>query len=246
VISQRPWPAEAVLKLLGFLLLGLGGIIILNTGLLTLVKQSGISTDDKSISLVLGTLGIHGGALLGVFVFLRVYRLSQSDGLGIRFEDTGRAIRFGVITALLVLPMAWGLGQLIVFVLKQCGIEAPQQDSIKLLMEMTSPWLRVYFGVFAVFIAPVAEEVLFRGIFYPAIKQAGMPRLALWGTSLLFGAIHANLMSFIPLVLLAVVLVKIYEATDNLLTPIIAHSVFNAANLIVLFVFPEVADPSTS
>ena len=48
-------------------------------------------------------------------------------------------------------------------------------------------------------LAPVAEELLFRGILYPAIKQAGFPRLALWGTSLLFAAMHMNLVTFVPL-----------------------------------------------
>jgi len=41
---------------------------------------------------------------------------------------------------------------------------------------------------------------------YPWIKQSGFPRLALWGTAILFAAIHFNLATFIPLAALALML----------------------------------------
>mgnify|MGYP001593282845 CR=1 FL=1 len=68
----------------------------------------------------------------------------------------------------------------------------------------------------------------------PAIKQRGWPRLALWGTSLLFALTHANTATFLPLAFLAMVLVFLYERTGNLLAPILTHSLFNAANYCAL------------
>jgi membrane protease YdiL (CAAX protease family) len=84
-------------------------------------------------------------------------------------------------------------------------------------------------------LAPAAEEMLFRGILYPAIKQAGFPRLALWGTALLFAAIHLNLVTFFPLMVLALGLTWLYERTDNLWSSIIAHALFNAMNFVILY-----------
>jgi membrane protease YdiL (CAAX protease family) len=91
-----------------------------------------------------------------------------------------------------------------------------------------------------VLLAPVAEEVLFRGILYPAIKQMGRPRLALWGTSLLFAAVHMNVVTFVPLAVLALVLTVLYERTNNLLAPITAHVLFNALNFGMLLVLQQV------
>ena len=54
--------------------------------------------------------------------------------------------------------------------------------------------------------------------------------------SLLFAAIHANLMTFIPLTFFALVLIALYEKTDNLLAPITAHCFFNSVNF-SLFIF---------
>ena len=69
-----------------------------------------------------------------------------------------------------------------------------------------------------------------------AIKQAGHPRIALWGASLAFAAIHVNLATFLPLLLLALILTWLYETTGNLLAPIAAHSLFNTMNFVLLYV----------
>ena len=61
----------------------------------------------------------------------------------------------------------------------------------------------------------------------------------LWGTSLLFAAVHMNLVTFVPLATLAVVLTMLYERTDNLLAPITAHVLFNALNFATLLVLQQ-------
>ena len=86
----------------------------------------------------------------------------------------------------------------------------------------------------SVAVAPIVEEILFRGILYPAIKQIGHPRLAAIGTALLFALFHVNLLAFASLTVVALGLIALYEFTDNLLAPITAHAVFNASNLVML------------
>ena len=84
-------------------------------------------------------------------------------------------------------------------------------------------------------VVPAAEETLFRGIIYPTIKQAGFPKLAIWVTSIAFATIHLNAETFLPLLVLALLLILLYEKTNNLLAPVTAHAVFNAAQLIDLY-----------
>jgi membrane protease YdiL (CAAX protease family) len=82
--------------------------------------------------------------------------------------------------------------------------------------------------------APLLEEILFRGILYPTVKRMVRPGLAVCLTAILFGAFHINLMAFISLTFLGVALTWLYEVTDNLLAPILAHSLFNLANFFQL------------
>jgi membrane protease YdiL (CAAX protease family) len=115
------------------------------------------------------------------------------------------------------------------------GVEPKVQEAVKAVQQAANWPSRLALTLMALVLAPVGEELLFRGVLYPAIKQAGYPRLALWGTAVFFAVIHVNIVLFLPLLVLALALTMIYEWTDNLLAPIVAHGVFNGLNLAVLF-----------
>jgi len=114
-------------------------------------------------------------------------------------------------------------------------LKAQEQAAIQ---ELQDPGItlaeKALLGFIAIVLAPLVEEALFRGILYPALKQRGWPRLALWGSSALFAAVHCNMATFAPLLVLALVLVFLYETFQNLLAPVAAHSLFNAANFLAL------------
>ena len=94
------------------------------------------------------------------------------------------------------------------------------QQAVKVIEQAVSWPSRLALGTMALVLAPAGEELLFRGILYPRIKQAGFPRLALWGTAILFAAVHTNTVLFLPLLVLALALTALYEWSDNLLAPI--------------------------
>jgi membrane protease YdiL (CAAX protease family) len=48
-----------------------------------------------------------------------------------------------------------------------------------------------------------------------------------------------NVVTFVPLAMLALVLTMLYERTDNLLAPITAHVLFNALNFATLLVLQQ-------
>jgi membrane protease YdiL (CAAX protease family) len=50
----------------------------------------------------------------------------------------------------------------------------------------------------------------------------------------LFALVHGTAAIFIPLFVLALALTWVYEKTGNLLAPIVVHSLFNSANLVIL------------
>ena len=159
--------------------------------------------------------------------FLREHQVSWAEGFGFR-NQWGRAVLLGILIALIFLPLGWGLqqacGQLMTHV-PYFKLQPQEQLAVQALRVATSWWNRLVLGAATILLAPVAEEMLFRGILYPAIKQAGFPRLALWGTALLFAAMHLELsLTFVPLLVLALVLTLLYERTNNLLAPIAAHA----------------------
>ena len=133
-----------------------------------------------------------------------------------------------------ILPVAWSLQIISGKMLTHLGWPPEEQVVVTLLTNAKLWWMQIYLGVFAVVLAPVAEEFIFRGLLYPFIKQLGYPRAALVGISLVFALIHDDAAAFVPLFVLALALTWLYEKTDNLLAPITAHALFNAANLALL------------
>jgi hypothetical protein len=89
-------------------------------------------------------------------------------------------------------------------------------------------------GLQTIITAPLAEEILFRGLLYVSIKQAGYPRIAMWGVALLFGVTHGHWPTLLPLTLFGLLLAWLYERTNNLLAPVAAHAAFNGVNFILL------------
>ena len=177
-------------------------------------------------------------ALALTHFFLREHGLDWSGGFGFRSGRMGRSLLLAATVGLAVLPIALSLAWISGKVMAKFEFEPVVQNTVQTMQTAESIELKILLGILAVLAAPVAEELVFRGILYPAIKQQGFPRLALWGTSLLFAAIHGNARIFLSLTVLAVILTLLYETTDNLLAPIVAHSLFNAANLFWLVLQP--------
>ncbi len=229
----RAWTPENVLSRLGGYLMCLYGGILLGTFAQKAAEPLGPSVSQ----MIIAALSLQGAALVLIPHFLHEQHLSWKEAFGFG-NNRKQAIMLGVILACLFLPLGmalqWLSAQLMVH-LPHLQLKPEQQEAVQTL-EMAVTWFnRVALAIVTIILAPAAEEMLFRGILYPAIKMAGFPRLALWGTVLLFAAIHVNLVTFVPLVVLALGLTLVYEKTDNLLAPITAHALFNAMNFIILY-----------
>lgn len=88
------------------------------------------------------------------------------------------------------------------------------------------------------FIAPVAEEILFRGLMYTRFRR-GMGRwLALFVTSLIFGFMHGNLVWGAYAFALSLLLCSVLEWYGSLWACLLLHISFNASEYAVA-AFPE-------
>ena len=184
--------------------------------------------------IIVSALCFQGITLALVWKFLREHQVGWLTGFGFR-RDVPKAIGLGAVVIGLFLPIGWGLMNVSVTVMKKFGIEPSLQLAMQALKNSGSTADFVALGIATIILAPIAEETLFRGVLYPTVKQYGFPRAALWGTSVLFSLIHFNVAIFVPLLLLALLLVWLYEKTDNLLAPIAAHATFNAVNFAMFF-----------
>jgi hypothetical protein len=243
MLSAKPWRGEAVLQFCGAQLLCFClGLMI--SGLLQKAGLAAFQPPDGFGAVLLATLGFQGAAWLLILFFLRQHQTGWREAFGVYGPQLPRALLLALLLAIAILPVAWGLQFLSVDVLTRAGWPPEEQLAVTLLANTKSWWMRVYLGAFAVVLAPVAEEFIFRGILYPFVKQLGWPRLAWIGVSFAFALIHDDAATFVPLFVLALALTWLYEKTDNLLAPIVAHALFNTANLVLLFFAQNFSVPS--
>jgi len=188
------------------------------------------SVSKDLVSFALGTFIYQGVVLVLVHIFLQQHEMSWNNAFGFRQPRLARAIFLGALVSILVLPVALSLAGLTERLIRAFGSAPEIQQPVKMVMEATSVRQLIVHGLAAVIFAPIVEEIIFRGVLYPAVKRYSSPRAALWGVSLLFALTHMNLTALIALTVLGIILTFLYETTNNLVTPIVAHSVFNAVN----------------
>ena len=93
--------------------------------------------------------------------------------------------------------------------------------------------------IFAVAIAPIVEEFVFRFFIYGVLKRYIGCLLGVILSSLLFGAAHAHLPSLVPLFVLGSCFAIAYEWSGSILVSMTMHSLFNSLTLVAL-AFPEI------
>jgi len=101
---------------------------------------------------------------------------------------------------------------------------------------------RMMIIVFAIAIAPIVEEFLFRFFIYGVLKRYFGRLLGVTFSALLFAAAHAHLPSFVPLFVLGSCFAIAYEWSGSILVAMTMHSLFNSLTLTAL-AFPEIFSP---
>jgi uncharacterized protein len=187
---------------------------------------------DADATQVLGGAVQDVGLLLGMGCFHLFYR-GRSGNSNFR-PLLGRTLRTGAATFLVVMPLVAASEIAWTYALTSLGLPVENQDLMDVLQKTNSAWLVASLVAVATLIAPVAEELVFRGGLFRYFRTRAPRWTVILATSVLFGALHVHwggkfegLPSFLPLTVLAAVFCVAYERTGLIGTVIVAHALFN-------------------
>ncbi len=135
---------------------------------------------------------------------------------------------------LAILPILWFAAFVWQFLLNAFGHAPDLQNAIRLFLDSDDTRMRALFFFFAVVLAPVAEEGLFRGILLPLLVRRTGAFAGLALTTIGFAALHGDLGTFLPLAVFSIALSLAYARTGTLWVPMAMHALFNAANLALI------------
>lgn len=158
---------------------------------------------------------------------------SWSENYGLEFRQLKKmslspVFYLASIPFLLLTVFVWHL------LLKQVfGVEIELQEVAQMVSHEIS-WLQILYIVVAIGVAPVFEELLFRGLLFPYLAK----RIGIAGgtvlVSMLFAIMHFHLPSLAPLFLLSALFCLAYWYTGSLWPGIGMHAIFNTVNILAL------------
>ena len=216
-----------------------------STALLALVAAFGLSMLlSQNIYLLLPHLPeavyLFLGALVQCALFIALpYTIADSEAKGRGFARLGLCGPPGL--RIFGRALVWGLG---CYILTVCinvivvtfFVREPQmQEILQSLSAAPLPWQQILLVFAIVVLAPLGEEILFRGFLYRACAARFGPFWGMALSGLLFGAAHLEWQVFPAFAVLGMVLAHLYRKSGNLWLCIATHAVFNAIGVVLLF-----------
>ena len=173
-------------------------------------------------------------AIASLVLAARAFRGGLRRGLGLSgrrwFVDSVR----GVIAVLAVWPVC-----ILLLYLTRTAMP-DKMEKVHPILEFIETagrgWIAIA-AVSAVILAPIAEELFFRGLLQSMLRRRFGPWSAVLISSVVFAAVHcgAEPQALPSLFALALVMGYSYERTGRLLSPMLIHALFNAANLYISY-----------
>lgn len=185
---------------------------------------------QEKIYLIIGFLSpvifyLYGN--ISVVLLLLYYALNLKNKFVLKKKDIKRTLKYFIA----FLPVIFMMSFL-------CKIMLFEYEEQKLVVEIKKNFNNnLFFNFFLIIIvAPIIEEIVFRGLFYKTLKNFIPFVQASIISSLIFAIIHENILSLTILFLLSLYLTWIYERTNSILYSILTHSIFNFLNLLLIYI----------
>jgi membrane protease YdiL (CAAX protease family) len=154
-----------------------------------------------------------------------------SEAVGLRSFSVGRTVWL----AILVVVGGFAVTAVYVSIAASFGV-AVQGNTGDLVSGFGAGPLEIVMVFLLVgLVAPFVEEVTFRGIVFPSLRQAWGTAPALLVSGAIFGVVHLQLTIAVPLALIGIGLAAVFLRTRSLWSAIIAHCAYNSVSLALAF-----------
>ena len=113
-------------------------------------------------------------------------------------------------------------------------IEIKPQEILEKFKELENSFEISIFVIGSAVVAPIYEELLFRGIIFPKLIQKTNFTIALLLSSLIFAVLHFHLSALLPLFVLSIILSITDLYTSTIWASISLHALFNLISIIAV------------
>jgi membrane protease YdiL (CAAX protease family) len=137
-----------------------------------------------------------------------------------------------ILIAIVLYGLAWAV----------TSVYGGEKTDLDLLIE-SSMYTRIATAFIAFATAPLVEEVIYRGVIYPAVEKVMGMGFAIAVVSLLFAGVHvfqyrSNIAVIVVITLLSITLTVARAITGKLLPSFIIHLIFNGVQSVLIVLGP--------
>lgn len=183
------------------------------------------------------TLFINLSVCSYVFYIVYVERHQSISALGLSLVNVSNNVKQGIIKYLITLPLIMLAGFVINLISNYYGVNPEMQDVVKWILEEKSLFILISLLFFGIIIAPLIEEIIFRGFLQSALKNYFGGRYAILISASLFAAVHMDIFAFFQILILGILLGYLYEKTQTLAASVAIHILHNSLTLVFLLYF---------
>ena len=188
---------------------------------------------------LLSILSMHLPIGLGFICFQRFYLKKQALVLNPIASRIKTALSSAGRYFLQLLPLIWILSilwNICLGELQKLNLidDFPVQPLIELLVQDMSAYYFLSLALSGIILAPIVEEVIFRGCLYRFLKSRMTLLSAQWVSAFIFALLHGNLHSFLPLLFIGLILARLYESSGSIYQSIAFHGFFNGTTFLFL------------
>ena len=179
--------------------------------------------------------GAVAGVLVPLLLVMRSHGLSMSRDLGLDNPGAGVLVAAAAVAVAGLVPTS---------LLAELSLRMhPVDPTWVLLFQENLPHTPVAYVtafVAVVVAAPLAEEIIFRGLLHRLASRLWGPIAAIILSSLVFGIIHSEPWFLLGLVGVGVMLAVVYEATRSVTACWVTHAVHNAVSMGLMITSEEI------
>ncbi len=211
-VGPYPSMAGVLLFMVGYLSFLSGGVVLLQA----------FTRITPVLAMPLTSLVAQAVALLICLWLLRAALARPPEVLGFHRRLALRSVGFSLGVYAACLPAFYGLMMLSSLIFGQ----KLQQQVLDIALQKDVLFRGLYF-VAVVALAPLLEEVLFRGVLLAVLRRYLGAAGGIVVSALLFMAVHQQPVTFLPLFWLGLVLGFVYHYTGSLAAPVALHALHN-------------------
>ncbi|MDO8964317.1 MAG: CPBP family intramembrane metalloprotease [Coriobacteriia bacterium] len=233
-LTAAPWSVQSALAFAGLaILFNMAMSVGLRWAPVVGAVRSAVTSAARLTGLDRATLGVAAtvGVMTVLYALLLVAPVLVARSRGVGFAEAvglRKAAPSSAAGAVLgAVGLALGASAVYGWVVTGLGFEVPGGGQEIARLYGTSPAGIVLIFVMVAVVAPLAEEIVFRGVVFASLRDAWGEPWALAMSSFAFGIIHLQPLQMVPTAVIGLVLARAFSRTRSLWPAVVAHGIYN-------------------